>query len=404
MNTSFKKIQGGVTAPNGFTATGVHCGIKKEKLDFAIVYSQEQAVAAGVYTTNAVQAAPILVTKKNMKENKMARAFVINAGNANACTGEKGYQDAEKMVALAAEKLGCAKDEIIVSSTGVIGVSLPMDAVEQGIEQASVNLSKEGSCKAAEAIMTTDTYSKEIAIEFELGGKLVKIGAMSKGSGMIHPNMATMLGFITTDADIDAFALEEAIKDATGNSFNMITVDGDTSTNDMVAIMANGTANNEKVTLDSLEYAKFYEALEYICVEMAKQIARDGEGATKLLEVEVKNAKTKEDAKKAAMAVVKSSLVKTAIFGEDANWGRIICAVGYSGAKFNPEKVDISIGDEPMAIDGTGLAFDEDRAKEILKEDHIKVFVNFKDGDQKATAWGCDLSYDYVKINGSYRT
>lgn len=403
MLSNFNHITGGVTAPLGFQATGIHCGIKKQKLDLAVIYSVCPATAAGVFTTNKVKAAPLLVSMRNLEKGQ-AQAVVVNAGNANACTGDEGLKAAEKMAVLTATQLKINKSQVIVASTGVIGVPLPLDKIEQGIEAAVATLEEKGSSDAAVAIMTTDTFPKELAISFQVAGTTVKMGGIAKGSGMIHPNMATMLGFITTDIAIDGLALKIAIKEATEKSFNMITVDGDTSTNDMVTIMANGQAKNEILTLDHPDFHKFQQALNYLTSELAKLIAKDGEGATKLLEVQVKNAKTTEDANKAALAVAKSSLVKTAIFGEDANWGRIICAVGYSGADFDPNKVDIAIGHEIMAINGVGLAFDEEKAKEILQKDHITIYINLKNGSEKATAWGCDLSYKYVEINGSYRS
>ena len=403
MEYNYKEIWGGVTAPKGYLAAGIHCGIKKQKLDLAVIYSTTPAAGAGVFTTNKVKAAPLLVTMDNLARGQ-AQAVVVNAGNANACTGEQGLADAREMINLLAAGLNINPWEVVVTSTGVIGVPLPMDKVRSGIGEAISQLSPQGGAKAAEAIMTTDTFAKELAISFEINGVEAKMGAMAKGSGMIHPNMATMLGFITTDVSIEAGALQKALQEATAQSFNMITVDGDTSTNDMVTIMANGLAGNREIKVGTPEFMVFQEALNHVAVQLAKLIAKDGEGATKLLEVQVKNAKTLADARKGALAIAKSSLVKTAIFGEDANWGRILCALGYSGADFDPAKVDIAIGDEMMAINGAGLAFDEGRAKEILSEKQVTIYVDLKDGIEQAIAWGCDLSYDYVKINGSYRT
>jgi glutamate N-acetyltransferase/amino-acid N-acetyltransferase len=403
LDVNYQVVSGGVTAPQGFQAAGVHCGLKKEKLDLAVIYSTVPAVAAGVFTVNAVKAAPILVTMEHLAKGE-ARAVVVNSGNANACTGEKGLADARQMARTAAQELGINEMEVIVASTGVIGVPIKIDLVQQGIREAVKSLSAAGGAGAAEAIMTTDTFKKELAISFELGGKAVTIGAMAKGSGMIHPNMATMLGFVTTDVAIQQETLQVALKEANDRSFNMITVDGDTSTNDMVSIMANGAAGNNKITLDHPDFGRFQTALNYISTELAKLIAKDGEGATKLIEVQVKNARTVADARKAALAVAKSSLVKTAIFGEDANWGRILCAVGYSGAQFDPDKVDIALGDEMMAINGAGLAFNEENAKGILEQQQVIIYIDLKDGEAEAAAWGCDLSYEYVKINGSYRT
>lgn len=405
----YKQVPGGVIAPKGFKAAGVHCGIKRKRLDLAVIYSTTTAIGAGVFTVNKIKAAPLLVTMDNLSHQK-ARAIVVNAGNANSCTGEQGFKDAKEMVSLTASMLEIPENEVIVSSTGVIGVKMPMAKVRAGVKDAISQLSdtQESGDNAKQAIMTTDTFPKELAITLELSGTPVTLGAIAKGSGMIHPNMATMLGFITTDVAIEHAALQLAIKEANSQSFNMITVDGDTSTNDMAVIIANGLAGNEMLKLGSDDFKKFQAALNYLTVELAKLIATDGEGATKLLEVQVKNAKTLEDARKAALSVAKSSLVKTAIFGEDANWGRILCAVGYSGAEFSPDKVEISIGNsiesELMAIDGTGVEFSEEKAKKILENKLVTIYIDLKDGVANATAWGCDLSYDYVKINGSYRT
>lgn len=405
MNVIFD--EGGVTAPRGFLAAGVHCGIKKNKKDLAVVYSEVPATAAGVFTTNRVKAAPVLVTMENLKDGR-AQAIVANSGNANACTGEKGLKDAREMADLVAQKLGLNSNDVVVASTGVIGVNMPMDKVREGIEQCCKSISAHGGDDAASAIMTTDTFKKEITVRFELNGKMVTIGGMAKGSGMIHPNMATMLCFITTDAYIEVEALKKALRDTTARSFNMVSVDGDTSTNDMAVILANGLAQNPLITVETRDYEIFCRGLDTVCVELAKMIARDGEGATKFMEVEVKNAPDKASAIKAARAVTRSNLVKAAIFGEDANWGRIICAVGYSGIDFDPDLVDIYIaskaGEMILAENGMGLGFSEDKAKEILSEKDIKIIVDLKQGDACATAWGCDLSYDYVKINGSYRT
>jgi glutamate N-acetyltransferase/amino-acid N-acetyltransferase len=401
-----EQIAGGVAAPEGFLASGVHANIKGKggsKKDTAILFSRVPCAAAGVYTTNIVKAAPVILTEARIAHGSV-QAVVINSGNANACVGPQGMADALSMTELAARALGLEPSAVAVASTGVIGVPLPMDRVAQGIAKAGVLVSPHGGGDAAEAIMTTDTFAKQIAIRFDLGGKLVTIGAMAKGSGMIHPNMATMLGFVTTDADIDPKTLRVALKEATEKSFNMITVDGDTSTNDMVIAMANGLAHNPKVVLGTTLYESFTVALEHALIFLAKEIARDGEGATKLLEVRVKGAPTVSDARKAALSVCGSSLVKTAVFGEDANWGRVLAALGYSGAQFNPDKVDLWLGDLQMMAGGTGLAFDEAAAALVLKEKVIVFTADLQSGAAEATAWGCDLSYDYVKINGSYRT
>lgn len=403
MNNLNEINNGGVTSPQGFLAVGVKAYIKKDKKDLAVIYSEVPATTAGVFTTNKVKAAPLLVTKEHIK-NGRAQAVVVNAGNANACTGEQGFDNAVATAQRAGELLKIDPHDVIVTSTGVIGVQLPMDRVLAGVEKAVGKLDRDGGAKAAKAIMTTDTVPKEIAVEFMLGGKKAVIGAMAKGSGMIHPNMATMLGFVTTDAAVSPALLDRALRYAVNRTFNMVTVDGDTSTNDMVVVLANGLAGNPEITAEDDDYITFRDALLYVCTYLARMIARDGEGATKLVEVRVVNAASEEDAKKAAKAVANSNLVKTAIFGEDANWGRIICAVGYSGAEFDPAKVDISIGDEKMCGDGTPLNFSEERAKKILERDEVSILVDMKAGPAEAVAWTCDFSYDYVKINADYRT
>lgn len=408
----FEIIAGGVTAVQGFLASGVHVGVKKTnktKKDIALIYSKVPAVAAGVFTTNKVQAAPVLISKEHLQGGQV-QAVVANSGNANACTGEQGLGDARAMAHAAAFALDLEPEQVLVASTGVIGVPMPMEVILPGIKQAAEALSEKGGQAAAEAIMTTDTFAKEIAVRVNLGGNQVTIGAIAKGSGMIHPNMATMLAFVTTDAVIDRLTLQDAVKKAAEKSFNMITVDGDTSTNDMLVVLANGLAGNTPLTPESPDLAAFTEALDYVCVEMAKAIARDGEGATKLVEVRVRGAKTGEDAKKAAIAVAKSSLVKTAIYGSDANWGRILAAVGYSGADFDPAAIDLYLQDqlgeitEQMMAKGAPLAFNEEKAKKILEQNYIIIKVELNQGLAQATAWGCDLTYDYVKINADYRT
>jgi glutamate N-acetyltransferase/amino-acid N-acetyltransferase len=400
-------ISGGVTAPAGFLAAGVHADVKGKggtKKDVAVLYSQARCTAAGVYTTNKVKAAPVVLCQQRTAGGGTLQAIVANSGNANACTGEQGWQDAVTMAEVAARALGLDAAAVGVASTGVIGVALPMERVTAGIKAACEALSPNGGNDAAHAIMTTDTMDKQIAVRFALGGKPVTIGAMAKGSGMIHPNMATMLGFVTTDAAVSAPALDQALKAATQTSFNMITVDGDTSTNDMVLALANGQAGNAVVEPGTAEYTVFADALEQVLVHLAKEIARDGEGATKLIEMRVKGAPTPEDARKAAKAVCGSSLTKAAVFGEDANWGRVLCALGYSGAEFDPGKVDLWLGEIPMMKAGTPVAFDEEAAAVVLKEKTVVFTADLHSGDATATAWGCDLTYDYVKINGSYRT
>lgn len=411
---AFKGIDGGVTAPKGFLAAGVHVAVKESNLtkkDIALIYSRVPAVAAGVFTTNKVQAAPVLVSKDHLGvAGGQCQAIVVNSGNANACTGEQGLQDARAMAQAAASALKLQEEQVLVASTGVIGLPLPMDRVLPGIEAAAAALSAEGSKAAAEAIMTTDTFLKETAIQVVVDGVTVTLGAIAKGSGMIHPNMATMLSFVTTDVDIAPTALQNAVRQAVGKSFNMITVDGDTSTNDTLLVLANGEAGNRVIGEESPEYQVFCQALTHICIEMAKMLARDGEGATKLVEVLVCGAQSEKDAGKAAISVAKSSLVKAAIFGSDANWGRILCAVGYSGAEMDPALVDLFLqnpeGDmiQQMMGQGAPLTFDEEKARQILEGKTVIIRVELNQGSGKATAWGCDLTYDYVKINADYRT
>lgn len=397
-------ISGGLTAVPGIKASGISCGLKKKnKKDLGIIFSEVPASAAAVFTTNLIKAAPVLVSRRNIKE-KETRAVVVNSGNANACSGQRGMEDAGKMVVLTAEALNLKPEQVLVSSTGVIGRFLPMDKVEKGIKMAVQALSEEGGTDLAEAILTTDTIKKEIACSFEISGKKVTIGATAKGSGMIYPNMATMLAFLTTDVKISKQLLEEALKESVLISYNLITVDGDTSTNDMVVILANGLADNPEITEKGEDYRKFLTALNYVNREMSRMIIRDGEGTTKLIEVTVKNVVDYEMGRKLSMGILNSNLVKTAFFGEDANWGRIITAMGYSCKDFIPEKVDIFLGDLQVMKDGVGLIFDEDKAKEILSHREIKVLVDLKLGSEAVTAWGSDLSHRYVDINSSYRT
>jgi glutamate N-acetyltransferase/amino-acid N-acetyltransferase len=395
---------GSVTSPRGFTAAAVAAEIKYTgRTDLAVVYSKVPAQAAAVYTLNRFKAAPLQVTEQNIS-NGMAQAIVVNSGIANAGMGAEGMRLAREMSDCAAESLNIAKDDVIIASTGVIGMPLPMDKVKNGIQKVSKALYADGGHDAAKAIMTTDTVCKEMAVQLRIDGKVVTIGAMAKGSGMIHPNMATMLGFITTDVNIDNKALQAAFKANIDDSFNMVSVDGDTSTNDMVAILANGQAGNTLLTEESPDFPAFKEALREICIAMAQKIAGDGEGATKLVECTVTGAATKEDARLAAKAIIASSLVKTAIYGNDANWGRIACAAGYSGAQFDPDKVNIFIGDVQVAQNGMGLEFDEAKATETLKQKKVNILVKFNIGNEEATAWGCDLTYDYVSINADYRS
>ncbi len=395
---------GSVTSPRGFTAAAVAAEIKYiGRNDLTIVYSKVPAQAAAVYTLNKFKAAPLQVTEQNIS-NGVAQAIVVNSGIANAGMGTEGWTQARQMSDWTAEALGLAKDDIVVASTGVIGMPLPMDKMKAGIDKVSKVLYADGGHDAARAIMTTDTVCKEMAVQLRVNDKVVSIGAMAKGSGMIHPNMATMLGFITTDVNIENKALQAAFKANIDDSFNMVSVDGDTSTNDMVVILANGQAGNDVLTEESPDFPAFKQALREICIAMAQKIAGDGEGATKLVECTVTGASTMEDARLAAKSIIASSLVKTAVYGNDANWGRIACAAGYSGAQFDPNKVDIFIGDVQVAKDGMGLEFDEGKATEILKQKKVNILVKFNMGEYDATAWGCDLTYDYVKINADYRS
>ncbi len=395
---------GSVTSPRGFTAAAVAAEIKYiGRNDLTIVYSKVPAQAAAVYTLNKFKAAPLQVTEQNIS-NGVAQAIVVNSGIANAGMGTEGWTQARQMSDWTAEALGLAKDDIVVASTGVIGMPLPMDKMKAGIDKVSKVLYADGGHDAARAIMTTDTVCKEMAVQLRVNDKVVTIGAMAKGSGMIHPNMATMLGFITTDVNIENKALQAAFKANIDDSFNMVSVDGDTSTNDMVVILANGQAGNDVLTEESPDFPAFKQALREICIAMAQKIAGDGEGATKLVECTVTGASTMEDARLAAKSIIASSLVKTAVYGNDANWGRIACAAGYSGAQFDPNKVDIFIGDVQVAKDGMGLEFDEGKATEILKQKKVNILVKFNMGEYDATAWGCDLTYDYVKINADYRS
>ncbi len=401
--TDFQHIDGGVTAPRGFKASGVKARIKYDRKDLALIMSEVPAAAAGVFTTNRVKAAPVRLSAENLADG-IAQAVVVNSGSANACTGEEGMDMAREMAYVTAQKLEIKYRDVIVASTGVIGQKLPMDRIIPGIASACEALASDGGHEAALAIMTTDTVPKEYAVRFELAGKTVAIGGMAKGSGMIHPNMATMLAFITTDIEIAPDMLKQALKWAADRTFNMVTVDGDTSTNDSLVIMANGLAGNPRIDSAGESYHTFCAALLEVCAALARMIARDGEGATKMVEICARNALSFEDAKRVALAVANSNLVKTAIFGEDANWGRIICAVGYSGVEVDPDKIDIYLGDEKMAENGAGLNFSEERAREILHKDSVRIVVDLHMGDAQATAWTCDFSYDYVKINADYRT
>ena len=401
---SEKNAAAGVTFPKGFKAAGVKAGIKKSgNLDLALIYTEKEAAVAGVFTQNAVAAAPVIVSREVVKGGK-AHAIVANAGCANACTGETGLANARKMAALAAAEVGCASDEVLVGSTGIIGVNLPMDKLEAGIKAAAAELSEDGSKNAGNAIITTDTYSKACSCEVEIGGQAVRFGAIAKGSGMIQPNMATMLCYITTDANISSQLMQKALSEIVEVSFNMISVDGDMSTNDTVLVLANGASGAAEITDGSPEYDKFYATLKEICQELSKRIAADGEGATKFLTINVSGTKTFEDAKTVAMSIAKSPLVKTAFFGEDPNWGRVICAVGYAGIPMVPEKTVIKFGGVPVYANGLGAEFNEDDIHKVMAEHDIVIDVEMGMGDAQATVWSCDFSYEYVKINGEYHT
>ena len=401
---SEKNAAAGVTFPKGFKAAGVKAGIKKSgNLDLALIYTEKEAAVAGVFTKNAVAAAPVIVSREVVKGGK-AHAIVANAGCANACTGETGLANARKMAALAAAEVGCASDEVLVGSTGIIGVNLPMDKLEAGIKAAAAELSEDGSKNAGNAIITTDTYSKACSCEVEIGGQAVRFGVIAKGSGMIQPNMATMLCYITTDANISSQLMQKALSEIVEVSFNMISVDGDMSTNDTVLVLANGASGAAEITDGSPEYDKFYATLKEICQELSKRIAADGEGATKFMTINVSGTKTFEDAKTVAMSIAKSPLVKTAFFGEDPNWGRVICAVGYAGIPMVPEKTVIKFGGVPVYANGLGAEFNEDDIHKVMAEHDIVIDVEMGMGDAKATVWSCDFSYEYVKINGEYHT
>lgn len=397
-------IAGGVTAPEGFFATGVACGLKKDgKKDLAIVCSEDSAAAAGVFTTNKVKGHSLQLTMEHIKTG-YANAIVINSGNANACVGEQGYADALEIATLTSSLLDCTPQDILVGSTGVIGKRLDMDAIRSGIEQLVSGMAPDGGHDAEEAIMTTDTIFKEVAVELELQGTRVVIGGMAKGSGMIHPNMATMIGIITTDANISRKLLDKALKEVVASTFNRVSVDGDTSVCDMVIIMANGMADNEGIITENEDYDQFKSALKYVCTSLARMIARDGEGATKLVDVVVEGAGSPEDAYKAACAIARSPLVKTMIFGEDCNWGRIFTAAGYSGADFDPAYTDIYVCDMLVCKNGCAVDFDEAEAKRLLQGKEIKLLVKLNKGIYSDHVWTCDFSYDYVKINAGYRS
>ena len=400
-----KQISGGITAVPGIRASGVHGGLKSDnQKDVALIVADSPAMAAGVFTRNRVCAATVLLSREHLKD-PVAQAIVVNSGNANACTGEPGLNNARKMAALVGEQLNLESKNVLVSSTGVIGVQLPMDAIRKGIERAADTLREDGGHDAAQAIMTTDTVPKEIAVEIEVGGEKVKIGGMTKGSGMIAPNMATMLAFLAADVNIAGAPLQEALWKSVEKSFNRVTIDTDSSTNDTVQILATGSARNSEITEASGDdFDAFYTALEFVCIELAKKIARDGEGATKMIEVVVKNAKSEAEAELAARATAESPLVKTAVFGKDANWGRIMMAVGKSEAQFDPYQVDVWLGNYQLVKAGMDSGFDEEKATQLFSEDTVVITIDLAAGDAEATMWTCDYSYDYIKINADYRT
>jgi glutamate N-acetyltransferase/amino-acid N-acetyltransferase len=393
----------------GFLASGIRVGIKKtgDKKDLALIWSEKPCTAAACYTRNKVIGQPLVVTKEHLADGR-AQAVIVNSGNANTCNGEQGIQTARRMAALVAERLPVKAEDVVVASTGVIGVQLDVTPIEGGMEALVAGLSKAGSIDAREAILTTDTMKKELSVELDLGGKAVTIGAMAKGSGMIHPNMATMLCFITTDCAISSALLQEALSESVKRSFNRVSVDGDTSTNDMVVILANGMAGNAPIAERGSGYRAFAEALGYLSTQMAKMIARDGEGATKLVECVVSGAADEPEAEALAKSVIMSSLVKTALFGSDANWGRVLCALGYAPSTFDPNKVKVAFesprGYLEVCEHGAGVPFSEEKAKLVLGAQEVTILVELGEGSAQATAWGCDLSYEYVRINGDYRT
>lgn len=406
-----KKTEGGVTAAKGFLAAGLAAGIKKGNTkDMAMVYSEIPCVAAGTFTTNVVKAAPVKWDQHIVYDQSVAQAIVCNSGVANACTGEEGYSYCRQTAEEAAGVLGIPTESVLVASTGVIGKQLPMEILKKGVKNLVPLLSptREAGTLAAQSIMTTDTVSKEVAVELELGGKKVTIGGMCKGSGMIHPNMCTMLGFVTTDVAISKELLQKALSQVVADTYNMVSVDGDTSTNDTVLLLANGMAENPVITEENEDYKEFVKALLYVNTCLAKKIAADGEGASALFEVKVVGAATKEQAVTLSKSVITSNLTKAAIFGHDANWGRILCAMGYSGAKFDPEKVDLyfesAAGKLQIIENGVALDYSEEEATKILSEKEVTAIADIKMGETSATAWGCDLTYEYVKINADYRS
>lgn len=402
-NVRIEEVSGGVCAAEGFLATGHHTGVKRQDKDLSLLYSPSPCRAAATFTQNRVQAAPLHITKEHLKSGSV-RAVVINSGNANACNGPKGLEDARQMAEATAKGLDVAPTEVLVASTGVIGMPLAMDKIEPGIAAAAGQLRADGGADAAAGIMTTDTTPKEAALRCRAGEYTFHLGGMAKGSGMIHPNMATMLAFITTDAPVEEAFLRQSLTEAVDRSFNMISVDGDTSTNDMVLLLANGSAGGSEFGAGSELGNLFQEALTRLCIALARMIVKDGEGASKLIEVCVRGARSISDARCVVRTISKSPLVKTAVYGEDANWGRILCAAGYSGADLDPDHVKVLLDDLLVYADGSGVPFDEAKAKEILEENEVRITVDLGVGSDEATGWTCDLTYDYIKINASYRS
>ena len=397
-------VGGSIVTPKGFKVSGIYSGVKRKRNDLGAIFSEQPANAAAVYTLNKIQAAPLTVTKESIAEENKVQAVIVNSGNANACTGKKGLQDAYTMRSLIANHFNIPAHYAVVASTGIIGLDMPMDKITAHIEKLQVGNTKAHADDFGESIITTDTFSKSVCLETTIDGKKVVMGGAAKGSGMIEPNMGTMLAFITTDANIETVHLNSLLKEVINKTFNCITVDGDTSTNDMVLVMANGLAENNPLTPEHEDWGKFTELLTKTCESLAKQIAHDGEGATKLIEVEVQGAQSDEDAKKVAKSIVGSSLVKTAIYGADANWGRIIAAIGYSGAEVNPETIDTFIGPIQLLQNSEPTVYSEATASKYLENDFIKIDVHLNNGTGMGKAWGCDLTYDYVRINASYRS
>jgi len=405
MKQEIEKIEHGtIVTPKGFHAAGLYSGVKRKRKDLGVIYCEKPANAAAVYTLNKIVAAPITVTKATVNQSKQIQAVIVNSGNANACTGAQGEKDAYAMQAATAKKFGIDKGNVAVASTGIIGLQMPMDNIIPHIEKLDIGQTAEHADAFEESILTTDTFQKSTCYKAIINGKTVTMAGAAKGSGMIEPNMGTMLGFITTDAVIAPEWLDIALKEAVNNTFNCITVDGDTSTNDMVIVLASELAEHDTLTKDHPDWDAFVQLLRQVSEDLAKQIARDGEGATKLIEVEVKNAETTDDAKMIAKSIVGSSLVKTMVFGTDANWGRVIAAAGYSGIDINPNTIDMAVGPITLLENSEPVNFSEEEATAYLENDTVKIIVDVKLGDQDGKAWGCDLTYDYVKINASYRT